>query len=67
MCRFLRNINCNFSVEQNRHIKISITNLDNAQTTFLVISVSPSDVNFEKAFVKQASERLLSIGIRLDY
>ena len=67
MCRFLRNNNCEFSVEQNRHIKISIQNLDNAQTTFLVISVSPSDVNFEKAFYKQASERLLRIGIRIDF
>jgi light-regulated signal transduction histidine kinase (bacteriophytochrome) len=66
MCRFLRNNNCDFSVEQNRHIKISVQNLDNAQTTFLVIAVSPSDVNFEKAFYKQASERLLSIGIRLN-
>ena len=66
MCRILRNANCIFRIAQNRHIKISVTNLENAQSTFLILATSPSDVNYEKAFFKQSAHNLRQIGIEIN-
>jgi hypothetical protein len=59
----LRGANCSFSVCQNRHSKISVTNLENAQTVILIIGVSPSDTNAEKASRNQCRKNLARIGI----
>jgi hypothetical protein len=59
----LRGANCSFSVCQNRHIKISVTNLENAQTVMLIIGVSPSDTNAVKASKDQCRKNLARIGI----
>jgi len=52
-----------FSVRQKRHIKVSVFNPVSAQTAVLILGVSPSDVNAEKAFLKQCRVNLEKIGI----
>lgn len=66
MCRILRDKECKFKVEQNRHIKITVFNQSNAQSTFLILSVSPSDMNHERAFLKQSAQNLRQIGIEIE-
>jgi hypothetical protein len=61
--RELREGNFPFSVCQNRHIKISVFNPASAQTAMLIVGVSPSDSNAEKASLKQCRENLARIGI----
>ena len=63
--QILRDKDCKIKVKQNRHIKISVFNESNAQSTFLILSVSPSDVNYEKAFLKQSAQNLRQIGIEI--
>ena len=63
--RELRGVNLPFSVCQNRHIKISVTNPDNAQTAILVVGASPSDTNAEKASKDQCRKNLAKIGITI--
>jgi hypothetical protein len=59
----LRGANCSFSVCQNRHIKIDVTNHVNAQTAVLILATSPSDVNAGKASLKQCKKNLERVGI----
>lgn len=59
----LRKNHLPFSVSQNRHIKISVTNPINAQTALLIISTSPSDVNAEKQIKKKCMKRLERVGV----
>ena len=66
MRRILKDKKCAFSVEHNRHIKISVTNLENAQSTFLILCTTPSDVNYEKAFLRQSAQNLRMIGIEIE-
>jgi hypothetical protein len=54
-----------FSVCQNRHIKISVTNPENAQTAMLIVGVSSSDVNADKASMKQCRRNLQRIGVTI--
>ena len=54
-----------FSVCQNRHIKISVTNPESAQTAMLIFGYSPSDVNAEKASKDQCRKNLQRIGITI--
>ena len=61
----LRGANCSFSVCQNRHIKIDVTNQVNAQTVVLILATSPSDVNAEKASLKQCKKNLEKVGIQV--
>ncbi len=63
--RKLRGVNLPFSVCQNRHVKISVTNPENAQTAMLIIGVSPSDTNAEKASKDQCRKNLAKIGINV--
>jgi hypothetical protein len=63
--RELRGVNLPFSVCQNRHVKISVTNPENAQTAMLIIGVSPSDTNAEKASKDQCRKNLAKIGINV--
>ena len=65
ICRFLIDHNCDYRVKQTRHIKISIKNRLNNKETFLILAVSPSDVNFEQAFIKKATARLHEIDVDL--
>ena len=54
-----------FSVCQNRHIKISVTNPESAQTAMLIFGSSPSDVNAEKASKVHCRKNLQRIGITI--
>ena len=63
--RGLRGVNLPFSVCQNRHVKISVTNPENAQTAMLIVGVSPSDTNAEKASKDQCRKNLAKIGITI--
>ena len=65
ICTELRKANCTFSIQQNRHIKIDVTNLVNAQTAILILSSTPSDVNAEKASLKQCRKNLEKVGIQI--
>ncbi len=62
----LRGGNYPFSVCQNRHIKISVTNPVTAQTTVLILGVSPSGLNAEKAIRTQCERNLKRVGISIE-
>jgi hypothetical protein len=65
ICSELKKANCTFSIQQNRHIKIDVTNLVNAQTAMLILSTTPSDVNAGKASLRQCKKNLEKVGIQI--
>jgi len=59
----LRKLSLVFSVQQNRHIKIKVTNPVTAQSAALIVSVSPSGFSYERNFWNQYEEHLKQIGV----
>jgi len=59
----LRKLSLVFSVQQNRHIKIKVTNPVTAQSAALIVSVSPSGFSYEKNFWSQYEEHMKQIGV----
>ena len=59
----LRKLSLVFSVQQNRHIKIKVTNPVTAQSAALIVSVSPSGFSYEKNFWNQYEEHMKQIGV----
>ncbi len=59
----LRKISLVFSVQQNRHIKIKVTNPITAQSVALIVSVSPSGFSYERNFWNQCEEHMKRLGI----
>ena len=59
----LRRLSLVFSVQQNRHIKIKVTNPITAQSVALIVSVSPSGFSYERNFWNQYEEHMKRLGI----
>jgi len=59
----LRKLSLVFTVQQNRHIKIKVTNPATAQSTALIVSVSPSGFSYERNFWSQYEEHMREIGV----
>ena len=59
----LRKLSLVFTVQQNRHIKIKVTNPDTAQSAALIVSVSPSGFSYERNFWSQYKEHMREIGV----
>jgi len=59
----LRKLSLVFSVQQNRHIKIKVTNPVTAQSAALIVSVSPSGFSYERNFWSQYDEHMKQIGV----
>jgi hypothetical protein len=59
----LRKLSLVFTVQQNRHIKIKVTNPVTAQSAALIVSVSPSGFSYERNFWSQYKEHMREIGV----
>jgi len=62
--RELKALKLMFSVCQNRHIKIKVTNPVTAQSASLVMPVSPAGSNYLNYFWTQYKEHMREIGIQ---
>lgn len=63
LLRELRNLRLGFSVRQNRHIKVEVTNPVTAQTAMLIVAVSPSCHRYEDLFWRQYETSLNRLGV----